>query len=662
MFSTIKKKMQAKFGEMTQLGTLYYVEVDRDAIWDIYLNAMPPEHRQGNNCNCCKSFLRQFGGIVAIKNNLVITLWDFIEDDPEYGAAIKALRNYVVSLSIKNVYLNTFKKCGTDKNPDKAKGLIWEHFHIELPAVYVKPEIGPTQANALDNKNVLERSLNEITDDAVDTVLELINQNSIYRGAEFKNMVVEFKAIKERYKKVKGANPKNNFCWAESVKATPAVTRIKNSAIGTLLNDLSEGRELDAAVAAFEKVTAPTNYKRSSSITTPRMIDDAKKKLEELGLTGALYRRMLSDKDLTVNNTLFVHRASSIEGDVFEQMKKDTPVNPKTLSKIEEVSIDDFIKKVVPTAKSIKVLVENKHLGNFLSLIGPKDKDSGNLFKWSNDVSWSYAGQVTDSMKEKVKAAGGKVEGHLRISLAWSNGDDLDLHVIEPNGNRVYYGNKRGQSGVILDVDMNAGITNNSKDPVENMIWVNPPSQEGIYAVFVNNFSSRSAQNQGFEVELETNDGEIFNWSNIDNRVSNGKILTFNYSRKNGVKIQSETAGNSPTKYNSKEKWAIKTGSFTQVRSLVLSPNHWSDKGIGNKHFIFLLDGCVSDEVPRGFYNEFLKEFLMPHRKVFEVLAGKISVEPAQNELSGIGFSETVRNDLIVEVQSSFKRTLRIKF
>jgi len=114
--------------------------------------------------------------------------------------------------------------------------------------------------------------------------------------------------------------------------------------------------------------------------------------------------------------------------------------------------------------------------------------------------------------------------------------------------------------------------------------------------------------------------------------------------------------------YKSNEKWGIKTGSFVPVKALTLSPNYWGERGVGNKHFLFFLEDCISDEKTRGFYNEMLKESLMPHRKVFEVLASKISVEPAQNELSGLGFSETVRNDLIVEVQSTFKRLLRIKF
>ena len=64
---------------------------------------------------------------------------------------------------------------------------------------------------------------------------------------------------------------------------------------------------------------------------------------------------------------------------------------------------------------------------------------------------------IADSIKEKVRAAGGQTEGFLRCSLAWSNYDDLDLHVVEPNNLEIYYSNRIGRSGGKLDVDENAG-------------------------------------------------------------------------------------------------------------------------------------------------------------------------------------------------------------
>jgi phenylalanyl-tRNA synthetase beta subunit len=75
-----------------------------------------------------------------------------------------------------------------------------------------------------------------------------------------------------------------------------------------------------------------------------------------------------------------------------------------------------------------------------------------------------------------------------------------------------------------------------------------------------------------------------------------------------------------------------------------------------------MLKGCENDTNPNGFFNEYLKEDLMKHKKVFEALGSKMSVESSQNQLSGLGFSSTKRNELIVKITSNFSRVLKIKF
>jgi hypothetical protein len=98
------------------------------------------------------------------------------------------------------------------------------------------------------------------------------------------------------------------------------------------------------------------------------------------------------------------------------------------------------------------------------------------------------------------------------------------------------------------------------------------------------------------------------------------------------------------------------------VKAITLSPNHW-DKPTGNKHHFFLLEGCVSDEKTRGFYNEFLCDKLKDHRKVTELLADKCEVLPADGaELSGLGFTDSERNHLMVEVEGAFERVVKVLF
>lgn len=661
MFSTIKQQVKERFDTLAQTQ-LFTVEPDRDKIWELYLNGFSEDVRQEHNCNCCKSFLRQYGGIVSLKNNKVQSLWD-IEVEDEYKQSIKNVKEYVLSLPIKNIFLSTFRNLGTDSNTVITENgpVIWQHFYVLLPKELIHRglSVETKQGEVRDNKNVLKRSLDELTIDATETVLELISQNSLYRGNEFKSLLESFLSIQKEYKQL-NVKDQDNFCWAKSNTIPSSTSRIRNTSIGTLLIDLSSNRDLNEAVSAFERVVAPTNYKRPTAIVTPRMVEEAKRRLEELGLIDSLERRFANQGDVSVENVLFTDKVNPLT-DVFGEMIKDSTINPKSLSKTEQISIEKFISDVLPKSKGLEVLLENSHLNNMVSLLTSVNKNSNTMFKWNNDFSWSYTGGITDSIKEKVKAAGGNVEGYLRVSLSWFNYDDLDLHVTEPGGSEIYYQNKTGRTGGILDVDMNAG-SGKTREAVENIIWRDSFKMvEGIYKVRVKNFQKREIEDSGFIVQYEYN-GESLDF-NLDKSPNDSQIVTvfeFKYSKKDGVSLVSSVEP-SQSKIVSKEKWGLKTNQFYKVKTMMLSPNHW-ESNIGNKHYLFFLENCISDENPRPFFNEFLKEELLKEKRIFETMAGKLKVEHSLPQLSGIGFSETQPNHLYVNVLGNFKRTLKITF
>lgn len=652
MFSDLNDLLIKNIDKL-QKGGLYKVDVDRDKIFQLYLDGFDEEYRQEHNCNCCKSFIRQYGGIVSIIDNKVVSIWDNINAPDKYAKSLENLSQYIHSLAISSVFYNNSTECGTKQSFDKKRGLVWKHFYFSLNSRFITNDIG--EKSNLDNtsKEVLVRSLQEISLESVDVVLELIAQNSLYRGNEFKNTITEFRKLKKQYDSLK-TEEKDLFCWSKVKDVHASVLRIKNSSIGTLLLDLTSGTELDIAVTKFERVVAPTNYKRPTALITNKMIDATKKKLEELGLINSLNRRYANLTDINVENLLFTDKSSELN-DVFDMVAKDAIVDVRKMSKVEEISIDDFINNVLPSTKSVELLLENRQFNNFVSLITAEEECK--LFKWDNPFSWSYTGGITDSIKERVKQAGGKVDGVLRASLSWSNYDDLDLHCIEPDGTEIYFGRKRSNSGGTLDVDMNAG-GGTTRTPVENIIWTNEHTmREGLYKVRVHNYNKRDSTDQGYDIEIECN-GEIFNFSDHNNPRSQsyGLEVSFTWSRKDGIRFNDK---NLVSKTNSKEKWGVKSNTFVKVKQCMLSPNYWQ-QSVGNKHYFFILDNCVSDEKPRPFFNEFLRNDLDSHKKVLEVLGGKIKIEDTPNQLSGLGFSETQRNNFTVRVKGAFTRILKV--
>lgn len=669
-FDSFKTAVATQFAWM-QKHPLFRVNVENDALWTTYLQSFPEgsnpiyRERTEHDCSCCKHFVRQIGNVVAIVDGEPVSVWDVAVKEPAYQTVAKTLAALVTSRPIAEPFLHYERSAGTDRNFEQITNgtKTWTHFHVNLLPKYVldkrliAPQIGERRAQ----HDVLLRSLLEITDDAVDTVLDLIAQDSLYRGAEHKAALVEFSTVKRAFNKLDNDQERDRFAW--TAETFGSVARMRNTSIGTLLVDLSNGVELEDAVKAFEAKVAPLNYKRPTALITKGMIDKAKAKLEDLGLTSALERRFARLTDVSVNNVLFANRNArkAVAGDVFDELTDQVGTKAKNFDKVEEISIDRFLTDVVPRAQSIEVLLENRHVGNLVSLIAPQDPTARTLFKWPNNFSWSYNGEVADAIKERVKRAGGNVTGELCCRLAWHNFDDLDLHMVEPlGGSKIFFANKRSYAtGGQLDVDMNAG-GGQTRQPVENIFYGQRSRMiEGKYTLVIHQYNRRETENVGFEVEIDYL-GTVWRFA-YDKPMRTGEgivVAELQYTHKEGLQILKSL----PPSQATHTVWGIPTQTFHQVSVLLLSPNYWDNKAVGNKHFFFMLDGCQNDGTARGFFNEFLKEDLTPHRKVFEVVAAKTKPQPTDDQLSGLGFSSTQRNHVICRVRGSFTRTVKVVF
>lgn len=663
-FPSFAKYVAASFSEITKTNP-FVTNTDPDALYAAYLAAFPTgsnpvfKERTEHDCSCCKNFIRRVGAVVNVQpDGSLRTVWDeAAKSAPEpYRTVAARLRRLVFDSKIKSQFRVAknepkFGSATTKSLSPTGVVLTWNHFYTdEVPKALRVESPAETCGAYRTTVQVFERGLTELTQDALDTVMSLIDSNNLYRGAEHREAVVSFIKAKKDYEALNPAL-RANLIWL--LAQTPAA-RFRNTVIGTLVQDLSEGKDLERAVASFESKVAPQNYKRTSALITPAMIKKAMATVEELGLASALERRFAKIEDVSVRDVLWVDagvkpsmKDGGLLGALLSHAEKTAPPQIDK-DKAEKISIDDFVKKILPTASGVEVMFKNDLSPNLMSLTAPVDPSPRQLFRWNNDFAWSYSGNIADSLtKERVKKAGGLTNAALRISLSWSNHDDLDLHVATPAG-LIYFRNKTAAGGA-LDVDMNAHSL--TREPVENVAF---PSliRDGLYRVAVNNFNCRERSDVGFTLEVE----------------AAGKIRTFRFDRpvKNTETVQvcrievangevrsvTQVDPNLVLTGASRSVWGLDTERFVKVNAVMFSPNFWGDNSVGNKHTFLVLDGARNDEPTRGIYNEFLHPRLEKHRKVFEVIGDKTKCQPTEGQLSGLGFSSTKPASFIAQVKS----------
>lgn len=639
------KEIYAQLDLITKSGNPI-VELDYEGdIAEVYLDNIPKEYnpifreRRYFDGNYDKRFLRAVGNMAMITEDYkVVSLWDF-ESKTVLEPARKAMLEAVKECNIKDLFLHFEKWVGNEPNVDsKDNRIIWEHYLYRLPNSLVeKNDYIPTvKGKYRAEYETLSRSLKEVNIEDLTTVIDLIEDNAIYRGREFLKVLIEWRSDKEEYDKINT----DEYVWYITIKGMKkerTLFKYRNSVIGSLITDLYEGKDLESAVKSYEAKVAPSNYKRPKALVTTRMVDDAKAKLEELGFLDSIYRAPAKLTDIPTDKVLFTSQeVRSLS--VFDDLKKDATNNitkKVNLKEAKEVGMKEFF-EMLPNVRKIDLYPNIDVNSSKVVMTKPYYEDSLSPFKWDNGFSWTYTDtDSADSITQRVKNAGGNVDGEVRFSLSWDNTDDLDI-ILENayTGDMIFFNRKRNLSG---ELDIDANFMTIMENPVENIYWnsINDMA-DGKYYVRVNNYTRRTNSDQGFKLQMAVL-GEIVTYSCSTNEVNHHEQMLTVY--KNGRSIDIIDVNEKLSKED------ISGKQFIEVKNILKSPNAWSDKVIGNEHVIFLADGIEVNFHVRGFFNEQLNATLNEHRKVTEVLGSKLKLSPDKFEgddiAKGYGFSIT---------------------
>lgn len=698
------KMLQEQFNRMCATGKLFRSKVTGDQVWDAYLTGFgedpifrDPESSE-HRCNQCKHFFHRYGNIVAIAEDMsIMTMFDVCNVD-EYKNSFWLMSTLLKNAEIEDVFVETFdylnkavyarvkkedelfalnldhsvkrytkeeaEKFGVVK-PNETR--TFNHFCVKVPNSFISmtPEsVESLQAVHRENKNIFKRGLEEIPADTLQLVIDLIGQGSLLNGDTHKFKVVQFLEFVKSYANVP-AEKRDNWCWVNSYKLN--IARFRNELIGTLCVELAEGKELNAACQDWNKRIDPANYMKVTAPITQQMIDNAKAFITENGYEESFTRRCATIEDIKVSDILHVNAGDGKikPVSILDGIKPTSTRHKRSeFNNVEVVSIQKFMKDILPGCTSVEVFLQNSHKNNFVTLTTPVNKDSLPIFKWPNNFGWTYNGNLAgkSEIKEAVKNAGGFVDAFFRFSIMWNEDGrsivDLDAHALEPTGSEIYYGSYKGRKtpvcGGMLDIDMicprNTGV--------ENIFWTDPHLIiDGAYEFWIVNFDG--GHNTGAKAEIAFGD-EVYTYL-IDHEIKGRANIATIHIKDGHVDHIDQSEYLVDSNAMSTEVYGLETNKFHKVNLVCLSPNHW-DGAVGNKHYFFFLEGAKAPEAIRGFHNEFLIPELLEHRKVMDVLGNTMKVESTDNQLSGLGFNSTVRDEVVLRLQGSHKRVIRVKF
>lgn len=94
--------------------------------------------------------------------------------------------------------------------------------------------------------------------------------------------------------------------------------------------------------------------------------------------------------------------------------------------------------------------------------------------------------------------------GDVEVALNWTVPNDLDLHVIDPKGVEVYFGNPFDSTGNIelLDLDSNPACYIDNID-AEHVVWPKGGAPHGTYTVRVDNFQNCQSVAASYTVTVQ---------------------------------------------------------------------------------------------------------------------------------------------------------------
>lgn len=381
---------------------------------DVFLNHLPDEVRQDHTCNCCRGFLKRYGGLAVIDDNGVVrsALWGFGGYPRVYAAAISTLLMRVERSNPTGVFLHDEPLIARPHDGSRT------HFGLQHDNLFHHDIMTKAQAMAAkrEDHKTLKRALEEYPRADCNRALTLLAADALYRGEQH---VAPVRFLIETHDAVARVHPgrRDAILWQAVAEAPAGFCSPRGTMVGTLIEDIQGGLPDHDIKARFASKKDPTKYKRPQAAPAAGNIAQAEKAIEKLDLATAMRRRFARRDEVkaiwrsqhknpaVVQTGVFVGVA--IKGEATRRVPLGHPVEsgPITWAK--------FQRDVMPSALAIEVWVPQ--VCSLTSILTSQDPEAKPIMRWDradrrNPFSWFvYAGH-RDSEDWGIKPGWNRVD------------------------------------------------------------------------------------------------------------------------------------------------------------------------------------------------------------------------------------------------------------
>lgn len=674
-------RVSARFAANTDNGKRPVFRTDASTLWAIYLDSFgnDPAVRQHHNCNTCHHFIKRYGHLVTItpEGRVESAVWNE-EDAPElYKPAVRHMARVVALAKVTSQFITALPMLGRAES-----GLIvtnppsqWQHLHVKTPVAMLHTARDKTPGQAMAAKRedfkMLVNALKDYSPALLERAVALLRSGTLYRGDKKLPQAEWLLAVKRATDSALSPAHRHAGTWLSVATAPAGFTHLGAGVMSMLLQDLANSALTPAAVKRkFDAAMAPGQYQTAQVAPKAGAIVAAENLVEKLGIARSLPRRFARLAEVPAiwspraGETPLADKPGAVFGHI---QAKDTAPLPVDLHfpGSSVMTWEKFRRTLLPEAISIEAQVPAS-TERFAALVTALDPTAPPILQWDseterNPFSWYYADGIDAEIKKRVLEAGGMHgDVDIRASLIWGNRNDLDLHVQTPNGEHIYFGNKRDRFGGFLDVDRNVG--GETTTPIENTRWIKGRTPAGRYLVYVENYRFHEPRlgSTPFRVELEVN-GQVWHYDGIMGSAQTGSasrviVADFHYAH-DTIAVQPQIAGGLRKAVGDTTSWGLAAGSMVKVNRLVESPNLWGERKLTQhgRHVFFMLDGCkdTAEGRGRGFFTETLRSDLHGARSTLAAYATTAKIDgAAEADACGLGMSDQAPWNLVLRVKT----------